>query len=297
MNNCPFCGEQNYWLIPFNQSGAAQADAFAKGYHWRLCKLCGNAYPSHPPELKQLQVFWDANRIEINSDANAEEIWRSRLRKEAVWAQRAYDFISPFLANRAGRFLDVACGLGATVEYFQNKGWIAEGVDADPSTAQHHSKLAIKTTIGQIENIETETGFDLISISHAIYFISDPLAFLDRVKTLLNQEGYLLIILSDFLSNLSDGQPGFAHTCYPSPSAMIHTLCQNGFQFVSQKKIRGSILILVRASGVCVSPPPKNFPTLIYAQHITQRLRYNTIGRPILSMARVIRTIRNAFTF
>jgi SAM-dependent methyltransferase len=297
MSNCPLCGEQNYWLIPFNHGGAAKADAFAKEYHWRLCKLCGNAYPSHPPELKQLQVFWDANRIEINSDANAEAIWRSRLLKEAVWAQRAYEFISSFLANPTGRFLDVACGLGATVEYFQSKGWIAEGVDADPSTAQHHSKLAIKTTIGQIENIETETGFDLISISHAIYFISEPLDFLGRVKTLLNKEGFLLIILSDFLSNLSDGQPGFAHTWYPSPSAMIYILCQNGFEFVSQKKIRGSILILVRVSDVCVTARPNNVPFLIYAQHITQRFRYNTIGRPVLLMAQVIRTIRNAFAF
>jgi SAM-dependent methyltransferase len=209
-----------------------------------------------------------------------------------LWAKRAYEFVIPFFDDRSGHFLDVACGLGTTVAYFQNNGWVADGVDADPSTAEHHLRLGIKSTVGQIENIKIDTRFDLISIAHALYFISDPLTFVARVKALIKKEGFFLIILSDFLSTLSSGQPGFAHTWYPSSRSMIYVLCQEGFQFVAQQKIRGSMLVLLRNSDSPTVKAPENYPYLSYLKHFTQRFRYNVIGRPILFTASMVRKLR-----
>ena len=68
-------------------------------------------------------------------------------------------------------------------------GWDAEGVDADPSTARFHRELGIRVRIGQFEQIEATSGYDLIHIAHAIYFITDPMDFIRGVRARLGPGG------------------------------------------------------------------------------------------------------------
>ncbi len=292
-DGCPLCQLDKFWKLPFNDRGVDRTKKRLENYEWRLCKRCANAYPSPAPTLAELQAYWDQNRVETSERKITDEVWQARQAQDMLWAKRAYDFVTPHVVTAQHAYLDVACGLGATVECFQSHGWDAEGIDADPNTKEFHLKRNIRSRIGQIENIEELIKFDLISICHAIYFITDPLNFIRQVKRLLNQRGLFLVILSDFTSNLSSGQPGFAHTWYPTEYSLRVLLRQEGFAIVNTKKIRGSILMLATAAKQDPSRSSAVRVCWTYIAHLSQRARYRYIGQPFLSLVRLARRILN----
>lgn len=292
-DGCPLCQSDQFWKLPFNEKGVDRSKRRLENYEWRLCKHCANAYPRPAPTLAELQAYWDQNRVETSERQITEQVWQARQAQDLLWAQRAYDFVTPHVVTTQRTYLDVACGLGATVECFQSHGWDAEGIDADPNAKEFHLKRNIRSRIGQIEHIEDLIKFDLISICHAIYFITDPLNFIRQIKRLLNQKGLFLVVLSDFTSNLSSGQPGFAHTWYPTEYSLRVLLQREGFAIVNTKKIRGSILILAAVAKQVPIRRSTPWAYWTYIAHVSQRVRYRYIGQPFLSLVRLARRVLN----
>ena len=81
--SCPICNEPRYWPIAFaGDPEVARWRAEAgdtAGYDWRLCRRCGNGYPSHQPDLAVLQRIWAVNR---GDDLLAPEA------RDAAWSYR-----------------------------------------------------------------------------------------------------------------------------------------------------------------------------------------------------------------
>ena len=94
------------------------------------------------------------------------------------------------------------------------------GIDVDAATKPFHEKLGIQTRIGRFEDDTTPGQFDVIQIAHAIYFITDPMGFLARVRAKLVPGGAFLVIISDFLASTDNGKPSYAHTFYPCAASM-----------------------------------------------------------------------------
>ncbi len=288
--SCPICEHQDSWLIPFLAPDTGVLERRSTGYHWRLCKACANAYPLPPPNLSELQALWNRNRIESEGNEITEDVWRLRLEYSRVWAQRSYDCVSPYAHGDKCRFLDVACGLGATVALFQEKGWFAEGVDADPNTQAFHARLNIRSTIGQIENVDISARFDLISIAHAIYFITEPRKFVRKVRSMLEEDGQFLVVLSDLLSVFSSGSPQYAHTWYPTSYSLAYLLQQEGFEVIATKRMRGSIMMLARRCEFVKHLHKGQFYRAFWAHLIHDGLN-RLLGRPILKCATIIKKL------
>src|SRR5262249_43964474 len=154
-----------------------------------LCRTCGNGYPSFVPDLDILSAYWARNR-DVADPESEDRIWDNRRRISRIGAERSFKIFSSFIDRKPGRrFLDIACGLGATVRKFADEGWDAQGIDADPAMRRLHDEFGIKSQIGQIETVRLEGKFDLIQVAHAIYFITDPLRFLRLVRGYLAENG------------------------------------------------------------------------------------------------------------
>lgn len=289
---CPLCGAEKSWPVPFEDPGA---EALSAGYHWRCCAGCGNAFPTKVVSLEEMQVYWNLNRV-VTEEKDQEAIWRGRYREAEIWAQRTWDVVTPYLPPQPGRFIDIACGLGATVRFFQDRGWDAQGQDADPNTRIAHERLGIKSTIGQIEHIEYAEKFDFISIAHAIYFISEPVEFIRRVRGMLNPGGVFLVLLSDILSSHSESGPAYVHTWFPTGESLAVILEREGFTVRTNLRMKGSIFVVATADGVAVrevaaqalSP---SVARAIYGRHKSRALRYALIGRPRRIAARMVKKI------
>lgn len=186
---CPICGEVANWPIA-HRSDARIAKwrselGDSKADDWRLCRRCGNAFPTEQPELEVLQRVWQAHRAAVSTNADDEAKTSRYLRHVSrVWAEHSYRLLSP-LTPRVGRFLDIACGLGLTVRIFADHGWDAEEIDANPNMGPLHQQLGIRSRIGQFEGLELRGSYDLIHIAHAIYFMTNPIdSYRHRARSL-----------------------------------------------------------------------------------------------------------------
>jgi len=291
---CPICHSAESWQIPFARDAQADAARAEAGdiapYDWRLCRRCGNAYPSHPPFRPALQKIWDINRTDEKAGvAEKARIWAYRRSIARAGASCSYRLFARLAAKAKGRFLDIGCGLGETVRIFAEHGWGAEGIDADPSTAATHREVVIKTRIGQFEDIAPEGVYDIVHIAHAIYFITEPMAFMRKVRERLAPDGLFCVVLADFLANSDTALPGYVHTFFPTARSMRYALALAGFETVLSRRMSGSVFMAARPRA---NPPmPWVSPAAVWLLHRSKMLRYRLIGRPYLWLRGVAKTV------
>ena len=289
---CPLCGGQSSWPLPYNAEDQFEQEHGAQlrraGYSWYLCRTCGNGYPSFVPDLEVLSAYWARNR-DVSEPGSEGQVWKNRKRISRIGAERSFKMFSPLVGDRSGRrFLDIACGLGATVRRFADDGWDAQGIDADVTMRRFHEGLGIKSQIGQIETVKPSGTFDLIQIAHAIYFVTDPLAFLVRVKCHLTEGGVLAVVLADFLASDDLGLPGYPHSFFPTASSMRYLLAQAGYRVIMCRALSGSIFLAARPGA---APLPRVQPWLIRLGYQTKSLRYALVGRPKLASRRLAKSL------
>lgn len=290
---CPICGHGLSWPVPFRR--VAKVDAWRKEagetslYEWRLCRRCGNAYPSIQPSLAILRRIWEESRVTEPSDARTSQaVWKSRHNAARISAKRSFALFAARASHSPGRFLDIACGLGETVRYFGDHGWDAEGIDADPGMAPVHRQLGICARIGQFETMEIAGDYDIIHIAHAIYFVTEPMRFLGAVRKRLASGGLLGIVLADFMSDADPGLPSYVHSFFPTAASMRYALALAGFETVLTRSWAGSIYIAARPAE---APLPSVHPARIRLGYLTKPVRYAVLGRPYLALRRAAKFV------
>lgn len=290
---CPLCGESRRWPLRWNVDPAARqwlADhGETKPYTWMLCRQCGNGYPSFQPELALLSFIWNRDRQDrVANTARGDAIWNARLTAARKGASRSFEMFEPLYSARPGRFIDIACGLGETVKYFSDRGWEAFGIDADPTMKPFHEKIGIRSSVGQIETAAIDGKFDIVHISHAMYFITNPRVFLESLQNHLKDDGVLCIVLANFMASDDLSLPGHPHSFFPTTSSMRYLLSIAGYQTIFCHKKSGSVYIAAcREKG----PMPRVYPRLIRLGYQTKALRYSLIGRPKLLLHRIAKMV------
>ncbi len=274
---CPICGGSQMIPVPFERNAEADAVLARRGhaldYQWFLCETCGNASPAYQPDLATVEELWQSNRTTASDDTAS---WDERRRIARIGADRSWEMFSGLhTGSEQGRFLDIACGLGLTVKRFQDKGWLAEGNDIDQTVKPMHAELGITSRIGPVENQHWDAPFDLIQIAYAIYFITDPKTYLERLRSLLKPNGHLAIVIADHLAYTCQGGPAYMHTFIPTVDSLEGLLARAGYRTVLRRKVRDSWFIA--ATPGTAEPPPINAAAILRA-HRTRALRYQWLG-------------------
>lgn len=293
-HTCPICGERAGWPVGFQHvlvhGKLRLSDADLPGYTWRLCRRCGNAYPTIQPDPEQLARAWDSMQTRGETTEAAALLAHQR-RFSRINAERAYRIFAPLInKGRPGRMLDVASGLGETAHYFAERGWDVEATDADPTTLRFHRERGIRSRIGQFETMEFDGRYDLIHIAHAIYFMRDPMAVLRHAAALLKTDGVLAIILADFLASTDPGMPAYVHTFYPTAESMCYALALAGLETTGTWKISGSFYLAAYRGTVA---PPLVDTAALYRRYRTKKWRYALFGRPYRAVRRAAREVRD----
>jgi SAM-dependent methyltransferase len=274
---CIICGSGAMIPIPFDRRPEADAILARRNqtvdYQWFLCEACGNATPAYQPDIPALEQIWQNTR-KASGDETAD--WTERRRIAAIGAERSWEiFAGLHKGPGEGRFLDIACGLGLTVKRFQDNGWLAEGNDIDATVKPIHDELGIRTRIGPVENQNWEEPFDLIQIAYAIYFITDPKAYIQRLQKLLKPGGHLAIVMADHLAYTCQGGPAYMHTFIPTVDSMEGLLARAGYRTVLRRKVRDTWFIA--ATPGKAKPPEINTKAILRA-HRTHAMRWKLLG-------------------
>lgn len=114
----------------------------------------------------------------------------------AVFRRTGLDYLVQFLsALPQGRLLDLGCGDGQLVEFMQNRGWQAEGLDFDPAAVENAVRRGLHVKVGTLSSeCHPENSFEAIIMSHFVEHIHEPIRLLAECHRILKPGGRLLIL-------------------------------------------------------------------------------------------------------
>ena len=98
-------------------------------------------------------------------------------------------------ARTPGVLLDFGCGDGSFMSRLQRVGWKVSGIEQDPKAA-----ASLRTRLGfdvrpSLEDFTDRAGeFDVITVSHVIEHLADPVETLRSLRRYLNPGGSLVIV-------------------------------------------------------------------------------------------------------
>lgn len=107
-------------------------------------------------------------------------------------------------AGGKGKILDVGCGTGDFLEVCQNDEWEVTGIEpSSKATAFAEKKVAPKGRLyNDIHALKDEenNSFDVITMWHVLEHIPNLMEYIDSLKKLLKEDGYLIIAVPNYQS-------------------------------------------------------------------------------------------------
>lgn len=114
------------------------------------------------------------------------------LRRSAVDGE--YRHLPHRPSGRKGRLLDVGCGDGSFLALAQRCGWDVLGLEPDPKAAQLAQQRGLTVITSGLESLASQADcFDVITLSHVIEHLHEPLQMLRACHRLLKPGGQLWI--------------------------------------------------------------------------------------------------------
>lgn len=156
------------------------------------------------------------------------------LSKKAKWIYRYF---------KQGSILDFGAGTGEFLNEMKNSHWIVDGIEPN-NTARNLGALKglnLKSEISELENKK----FDVISLWHVLEHIPDFQNKLSELKTLLKDDGLLIIAVPNFNSYDSKYyNENWAawdvprHLWHFSRNGIKEKFAEHGFKLVNEKPLK-----------------------------------------------------------
>ena len=167
--------------------GGLRHRAIFEEFDVRICKCreCHHVFPSRVAD-PHFDGFWGEH---VEEEPHA--YW-SEARDEMY-----RDFVRTFLSGRAGRLLDIGCGLGYFLRRVSATGsWEGYGSEISPAAVRYaREKLGIANIVcGRPADLELpEQSFDVITLWDVIDHLPAPDPVLQRCRALLRNGGLCFI--------------------------------------------------------------------------------------------------------
>jgi len=137
-------------------------------------------------------------------------------------------------AEPKGRLLDVGCGSGSLLQIFANAGWQVEGVDFDPAAVKNAKGKGLQVRCGALgEQKYPDNHFDIITLSHLIEHVYDPLEQLRECHRILRPGGYLVLVTPN-INSLSHRRFKEAYL-HLDPPRHLHIFSPQALRLLAEK--------------------------------------------------------------
>lgn len=108
------------------------------------------------------------------------------------------------LNGSKGHILDIGCGTGDLLSVCEKEGWKISGIEPsknarDLALNKISYKEGIKKDLSEFSD-SSKGMFDVITMWHVLEHVPNLLEYIDRLKDLLSQRGYLIIAVPNFKS-------------------------------------------------------------------------------------------------
>lgn len=238
---CDLCGADDSAVI-------AETGRLGLPVRTVICRQCGLVYTD--PVLD----------LEDYSPADAEKVRRLRrpaerpsakyLAKNQRRAEGALEVLEPII--RPGmRVLDVGCAAGTLLAALRDRGCQVTGVEPEPAFAAY-SRDERGLTVHQclLEEADLPPGaFDLVTVSHVLEHADSPRAFVDRLRGLLTDGGWLFVEVPNVLEPRCSSRRIFhvAHRTNFTPTTLRQMVETTGFRVEATRLLDGPGTVQVLA--------------------------------------------------
>jgi 2-polyprenyl-3-methyl-5-hydroxy-6-metoxy-1,4-benzoquinol methylase len=116
--------------------------------------------------------------------------------------QQVTDYLDFMAAHTSGTsLLDVGTGSGLLPHMARAKGYEVEGTDLSKHVSDNvPAKAGFPIHHGTLEEISFTRKYDIITMLHVLEHTSNPLQTLQKCKELLNDGGYLIVVVPNYQS-------------------------------------------------------------------------------------------------
>jgi 2-polyprenyl-3-methyl-5-hydroxy-6-metoxy-1,4-benzoquinol methylase len=199
----------------------------------RICQDCGLVFQSPRMTEAESAVFYAEEYRLLNEgsiDPTARNIAAQKARALALLA-----FTEP-LVEKVSRQLDVGCSMGILLQRFAEK-FHCQPVGIEPGEAHrlraNQAGLAVYAALEELEKAGAG-HFDLISMSHVLEHLPDPVGYLVHLReALLDPRGWLLLEVPNLYAHDSFE---VAHLVSYSAHTLLQTLEKAGFEVVKEER-------------------------------------------------------------
>jgi SAM-dependent methyltransferase len=248
----------------------------------RVCLNCGLVYQS-PRMTEAENVIFYADEYRLLQEGHADPTARN-ISIQKARASSLYGFIHPVITT-ISRHLDIGCSMGILLQHFQD-AYHDQVVGVEPGEAhREHARRQGLTVYPSQEDLEKarEPRFDLVSMSHVLEHLPDPVGYLNQLReSILSKDGWLLVEVPNLYAHDSFE---VAHLYAFSPHTLREVLHKGGFEILKiELHGRPNSAILPLFITVLCRPAAQSETHLIQPEHrVMLKRRIGMIRRSILA--------------
>jgi 2-polyprenyl-3-methyl-5-hydroxy-6-metoxy-1,4-benzoquinol methylase len=169
------------------------------------------------------------------------------------------------LASEAGTLLDVGCGNGYFISKMRSLGWTVSGVDPDHSAVAYGRSMGLQVFEGSISDVPGDERYDVITLSHVIEHVADPIGLLQQCRRRLRPRTGRIVLTTPNINSLGHrwfkrfwrGLEVPRHLVLFSPQALSRCLSQAGMRLQSSST-ETRIAVRIHNASVCARQGHRN---------------------------------------
>jgi 2-polyprenyl-3-methyl-5-hydroxy-6-metoxy-1,4-benzoquinol methylase len=162
-------------------------------FAYMRCRSCGLVQINPQPVQSSVEKRYDSEYL--NYEIANEKIFLN-LALKSLNDGGLEAIIALLQKSDAKNILDIGCATGALLEYLQNRGLAAQGVEISKEQARYAKTrrgLAV-STLPLEENHFPANYFSLVIASHLIEHLNNPAAFVKEVFRIVRPGGFFMVI-------------------------------------------------------------------------------------------------------
>ena len=232
--NCKNCDSYDFNVILNN-------DRYGIDYKLVICNKCGLLLSNPRLDKESLNIFYERlyRKLYTGNEIASSSFFYKQYQKGKI----IYEYLKPFLKNKKQKeslVVEVGCGAGGILKYFNEKGYEVKGYDLNKQYIQYgKDKYNLDLNYGTIDSIPKTSKPYIIIYADVLEHISDINQELNKIYSTLTENGIFYIALPG-IKNLHFSYDmdikklhQNAHLYIFSLQTLINILTKNKFLYIS----------------------------------------------------------------